>query len=787
MKLGNMFGGKTPLANTIIKKQEPIPKKRDISKIHVEWPKARKQCAKDYKVLTTADGLLQYLKRCEETGYCGFDYETTASAEERARWAEIEQEYKVKLQLAEGDAKLTKQLENELKSKREDHMKSPLDPWRAEVCTVSLSAAPDESRVVYIDHKKGSKNFQGTRKQVFEILDKHLFTNKNILKIAVNLSFETKMTTKYGRYILSPVADPLIMWVRCLQVCAPERIKDRKKPAWGKGLKPMTKDVFGVEMNEFTKVLGKHGCNFFDEMDTDHVDTLMYSAEDADYALQHYLYWIEVARQIPRYFEWLHDIEMPFARVIGLMEYWGMPWDQQLASQKHKEAEQAIEKVIAEIEKIALDAFGITVSAGKSGKTGAIKDLIFNKMQLPVAKTSDTTGDASLDKESLIDMIFMLEHNLKTLEEEEYLAVEIPKTGNLNYKQQKALEIKNRKPHPYKEQGINLLGLLQQIAKYSTLLSSHIQGREKYLHPVSGRIHAGYSQWTETGRLNSYNPNQQNCPKTHSDDFGVRNFHRAPEGRCLLLADFSGFELRLMAWRANDKVMLDIFNNGGDMHKTTAAELTGKPIAEITKKERQDAKAANFGISYGGTEFALQKTYKVDYGMRKTLDECLAAVNAVKRAYPGIPKYQQDTIVQAREHGYVETIYGYKRMLPDINSSNSFARSQDERRAANTPIQGSAADIMKRSQNDIYELIGTRAGVWQDVKMIGQIHDEVILEIPNDINTILSLSTQIKAVMEKEPIAGFPVKIIADVSVAEGGWGDKLEFADWLKEKGVEV
>ena len=185
MKLGDMFGGKTPLANTIVKKQEPKPKKRDISKIHVEWPKARKQGAKDYKVITAADALLQYLKRCEDTGYCGFDYETTASAEERARWAEIAQEYKVKLQLAEGDAKLTKQLENELKSKREDHLKSPLDPWRAEVCTVSLSAAPDEARVVYIDHKKGSKNFQGTREQVFEILDKHLFTNKNILKIAV--------------------------------------------------------------------------------------------------------------------------------------------------------------------------------------------------------------------------------------------------------------------------------------------------------------------------------------------------------------------------------------------------------------------------------------------------------------------------------------------------------------------------------------------------------------------------------------------------------------------------
>lgn len=801
MKLSNMFE-KVPLANRVQKKTNfTLPVVKDISKIPVNWPAPRQQGAKDYKVIATPEDLIAYLKRCELTGICGFDYETAPSVEEHKRWENIKQVYQIRITTLENNPgiddfgtirnyppekealKKIKDFEKELEIKKEDYLRSPLDPWRAEVCTVSLSAAPDEARVIYISHKAGSKNFKGTRKQVFDILEKYLFSNKKIIKAAVNLAFETKFTAKYGKYILSPVADPLIMWVRCLQVAAPEKIKDRKRPAAGKGLKPMTKEIFSVEMAEFTKLLEKHKVNFFDEMNTDYVDTLMYSAEDSDFAVQHYLYWTEVAKQIPGYYEWLQNIEMPFTRVIGIMEYHGMPWDETLAAQKHQEAEIAIEEIINEIEQLAKDLFRIQITAGKNAKTNDIKDLIFNKMKLPSAKVSDKTGDSSLDKEALIDMIFMLENNLQSIDEEEYLNIEIPEGQPLNYKQQKALEIRNRKPHPYKEEGIKLLKLLQKIAKYSTLLSSHIEGRERYLHPVTGRIHANYSQWTETGRLNSYNPNQQNTPRPHNDDFKIRNFHRAPKGKVLLLADFSGFELRLMAWRAKDKIMIDIFNNGGDLHKTTAAELTGKPFNEVTKKERQDAKAANFGISYGGTEYALQKTYKIDYGVRKTLEECKAAVEAVKRAYPGIPEYQRNIVLEAREKGYVETIYGYKRMLPDINSSNNYKRGQDERKAANTPIQGSAADIMKRSQNEIYELMGTKEGIWKHVAMIGQIHDEIIFEVTNDVEIVKRVAEEVKKVMEKEPLPDFPVKIVADVEIAEEGWGDKMPLEDWLKLK----
>jgi len=816
--------------------------KRKPGEFSVVWPKMPVQQPKDYRVITTAKELAEYAKKCELTGYASFDYETAPDDDERQHWADYFKEYNKKLaqlnaSLAaaeEGQEKPDKAvvkalnaeisgLTKEYTEKQKDHLLSPLDPWRSKVCTASIAAAVHEARVIYLDHKEGRLMFEpglsrsAARKLFFDVLDRLIFANDKIVKVAYNLSFETKQSAHQGKYINMPVADPFIMLIRCLQVVAPSKVQADERAYVGKSLKKMTKEYLGVIMTEFKKLLDKHKVEFFDEISTDDPDTISYSAEDSDYALQLYFYWVEIAKQIPRYYDWLHNIEMPFMRVIGLMEYWGMSWDTELAAEKRKEAEDKQKEYQDEIRYMAKDTFGIDVDPGQAGKTGDVRYLIFDVMKLPAASWGKAKEDGvrspSLDKEALLDMIFMLENNLETLDEEEYLTTPLPDDWEardpetdpyLSKDERRAVRIKRRQPHPHKEQGIQLLRTMQKIQKYATLLSSHVDGREKYLHPVTKRIHHNYGVWTETSRCNCFRPNGQNVPRSDHDELGVRTMYKAEEGKVFFFIDFSGFELRIMSWKSGDEVMIEIFNTGGDMHKMTASKATGKPMDQVTKHERYSAKPANFGICYGGTEYALQKTVKTELDMRWSLETCATLVRAVKEAYPRIPEYQRNIVLQARENGYVTTAYGYIRLLPNINSSNNYLRGSDERRAGNTPIQGSAADFMKRAQNAVYDKVGTDSReffqriddgapeekaleglvlVHSHNDMAAQIHDEILFQMDDNSERTKAAANWIKAAMEVKPTDDFPVPIIAEAAIGYN-WGSKVEYDKWLKGLG---
>lgn len=792
------------LADLLVKRPKP-------GQFIINWPKMRTQQPKDYKIITTLDQLTQYIERCQSTGLGGFDYET--SGDENHRTPPTDDEGK---QL-EGKA-----LDSWLRTVN-------LDPHRGEVCAMSLSAAPDEARAIFITNP-GTKQFEPgrsrseARKLLFDTLEKYFFTNNKIVKIAVNMNFEEKYTAKYGKYILMPVADPFIMWIRVLQLVAPHKIKNPKRPYTGKGLKPMTYEYFGVRMGEFTEVLARNNALFFDQVRSDSQDALTYCCEDSDYAVQHYLYWDSVAKQIPNdneiyktYSDWLHGVEMPFTRVTGLMEYWGMNWDSDVAAVKREEAQAIQQEAAAEIARLAKDNFNLVINPGKGGKTGDVRAFIFDTLKLPVAAYTETKA-ASLDGNALMDMIFMLENKLEDPDEEKYLEAALPdnwetidveKDPTLDKATRMRVRIAKRDFHPYKDIGVKLLELLRKIQKYSTLLSSHIEGREKYVNPVDGRIHANYEPWTETARLASMNPNGQNVPRPDNDALGVRNFYKAAPGKVLLLEDESGFELRLTAWKSNCPVMIPAFIHKQDLHRKTAATMTGKPEAEVTKHERSSAKPANFGSVYGGTEYALQSTFKKD-GIRKSLPECKHMVDAVKKTYPGIPAYQVAAVVLAREKGYSETIFGFKRLLPHINGSNKFDRSQDERRAQNTPIQGSAADIMKVSQNAMYEKIGLDTAYfnhselfqpWEGFSpklkemlseapfmqhgrtdMVAQIHDEIISELDDDVELVKKYAYWQKEVMEIPPLPGFPLPLEAEASIAYN-WGSKMDLNKYLELK----
>jgi DNA polymerase-1 len=815
---------------------QPKKFKQGQSPFSIVWPETPVQGPKDYEVLRSITDLEAYFTRCIEQGYASFDYEAAPSDAERARWETVEKDFKARrLQLEEEfkaktgkDEKQQKALEKTYKARvaliDKDYAEAlkyyeaaPLDPHRSKICTFSISAAPHEARAVFLDHKRGV-NFMPelTRaeavKLFFDTFERMILTNRSVMKIAYNLEYETKQSLIYDRYILAPVADPFIMLVRCIQMVRPDLIKFGDKPGNGKGLKEMTNIWLGYQMTPFKNTLEKGSARFFDEMDTEDPITKVYSCEDSDYGLQHYLYWDQIAKQIPcendlypTYSAWLHGIEMPFARVIGQMEYHGMMWNQEEADVKQDEAERMRAECSAEIVALIKENFNIDMNLGKAGKTNDMKDFIWNTLKLPVTNRSKQTGDASMDAVAIMDMIFLLENNLTTLADEPYLDPRLlpedwenrdPETDRfMSIDQRMAIRIKRNPPHPYKELALQILELMQKQQKYATLLTSHIIGRQKYVNPYTGRIHCSYDQWQETARLAASKPNGQNVPRPDNDVFGIRNLYRAAPGKILLMIDYSGFELRLIAWKSGDKVMLAAFHNNEDLHYKTAATMTGKPVAEVTKHERSSAKAGNFGINYGGTAYALQKTLK-KLGIRKSIAECDIIVSAVKSTYPGIPIYFVNIAEDARQKGYTETIYGFKRLLPMIYSFDKGVQGGAERQAANTPIQGSAADIMKKSQNAIYErigadVVGLRYG-WKtaeeafmaEVAQIAQIHDECILELDDDPALVERVYSWAKSKMEEPPLPCFPLPLVAEGSVAYT-WGAKTGAEKWLKEKGA--
>lgn len=836
MNLSNMFPASGGLASQVRKPAASAARKAAGSSLSdcmkarqkpgewsIRWPALRKQGFKDYRPLLTVQDVIDYCKRCEETGLGGFDYETSGDRDHRVPPLDDK-----------GKPVTGKELESWTRDVN-------LDPWKAEVCAMSLSAAADEARAVFIDNP-GINQFEPAlsrseaRKRLFNTLERYFFTNHKIMKIAVNMSFETKFTAKYGKYILMPCADPFIAWIRLSQLLLPHKIKNPKRPYTGKGLKPMTKEIFGVKMSEFSEVLARNKALFFDEVPNDGPDAFTYCCEDSDYAVQHYLYWDEVAKQVtnhndvyPTYSDWLKGIEMPFTRVTGIMEYWGMKWDSDIAQVKREEARNAIDAAAQTMKDIAASVGVADLNVGIGGKTKDVKYFIFDVLRLPAAAWSDKTKDPSLDSNALMDMIFMLENKLEDPDEEKYLETPLPEEWesvdlDVSYKDQwlvwprdyttaevNRIRIAKREDHPYKEIGIQFLRCMQSIQKYATLLSSHIEGREKYVNPVTGRIHAHYEPWTETARLASSSPNGQNVPRPDNDELGVRNFYKAEPGKVFLLEDESGFELRLTGWKSNCDVLLKAFRDHEDIHRKTAATMTGKPESEVTKSERSHAKPGNFGAVYGGTEHALQKTFK-KMGIRKSLPECKHIVDSVMRTYPGIPRMQVAAKLAARETGYAETIYGYKRLLPYINSGNKYNRSDDERRAANTPIQGSAADIMKRAQNTVYEKCGMDTAAhngiaveaWEGyddqtkdllrvppfmrhghTDMVAQIHDEIIVELDDDPKLVNTYALWQKAVMEIPPLKDFPVQLEAEASVAYS-WGNKMSLEAWNKARGSE-
>lgn len=285
---------------------------------------------------------------------------------------------------------------------------------------------------------------------------------------------------------------------------------------------------------------------------------------------------------------------------------------------------------------------------------------------------------------------------------------------------------------------VPLVRLILDIRGLKKLLATYVDALPKLINPVTGRIHTTYNQTvTATGRISSANPNLQNIPIRTDDGREIRRAF-VPEPGCLMMsADYSQIELRLMADLSGDKGMIDAFLSGEDIHRSTAAKIYHLPIAEVTDNQRRNAKTANFGIIYGISAFGLSERLGIPRGEAKEL------IDGYLNTYPAVQEYIKNSIESARTNGFVATIMGRRRYLPDINSRSNTVRSYAERNAVNAPLQGSAADIIKVAMVSIHDEI-RRRGLRS--RMIMQVHDELIFNVvPSELGVMQELVPRLMA------------------------------------------
>jgi DNA polymerase-1 len=301
-----------------------------------------------------------------------------------------------------------------------------------------------------------------------------------------------------------------------------------------------------------------------------------------------------------------------------------------------------------------------------------------------------------------------------------------------------------------------VIGLILEYRGVKKLVSTYVEALPQLVNRVTGRIHTSYNQAvTATGRLSSTNPNLQNIPIRDEQGRAIRRaFVPSAPDRVLVSADYSQVELRIMAHLSGDEAMIEAFRSGEDIHRDTAARIFGVAPTHVTPEQRRRAKTANFGIIYGISAFGLSQRL----GIPRT--EASEIIAGYFRSYPGVRAYMDRVSMDARERGYVETIFGRRRYLEGIDSANGTVRGLAERNAINAPIQGSAADVMKIAMIRIFRGLRERRLA---SRMILQVHDEVV------IDTLRSEQAEVEALVREamEGAAALAVPLTVDIGAGD--------------------
>lgn len=424
-----------------------------------------------------------------------------------------------------------------------------------------------------------------------------------------------------------------------------------------------------------------------------------YAAEDADITLRlHQVLWpkLEAEASLKQLYQ---ALELPLVPVLSRMERNGVLVDVNMLKRQSQELAERMQA----IEQAAYEEAGgpFNLSSPKQ-----IQAILFEKLGLPVLKKTPK-GQPSTAEEVLQE-----------------LALDYP-----------------------------LPRLILEHRGLAKLRSTYTDKLPEMVNSSSGRVHTSYHQAVAaTGRLSSSDPNLQNIPVRSSEGRRIRQAFIAPEGSRLLAADYSQIELRIMAHLSGDEGLLAAFAAGEDIHRATAAEVFGVPREEVTDDERRSAKAINFGLIYGMSAFGLARQLGIDRAAAQTY------VNLYFDRYPGVKAYMEQSREQAREQGYVETVFGRRLYIPDINASNGQRRQYAERTAINAPMQGTAADIIKRAMIAVDQWLQKEQPA---VRMIMQVHDELVFEVAEA--ELVQASATVRGLMEGA--AELSVPLVVDVGV----------------------
>ncbi|HNN59093.1 MAG TPA: DNA polymerase, partial [Leptospiraceae bacterium] len=275
---------------------------------------------------------------------------------------------------------------------------------------------------------------------------------------------------------------------------------------------------------------------------------------------------------------------------------------------------------------------------------------------------------------------------------------------------------------------------LLEYRKYTKLLGTYIDALPELVHPETGKLHTNFHQAVAaTGRLSSMDPNLQNIPVREDTGKAIRRGFVCSKGRVLLSLDYSQVELRIMAHYSHDPALMEAFTRDDvDIHARTASSIFGVAEDQVTADMRSKAKVVNFSIIYGVTDFGLSQSLQVPRAEAKMY------IEKFFEKYPGVKKYMDDTIAFAGKNGYVETLFGRRRQIPDIHSPNRFRREGAERTAINTPIQGTSADLIKRAMIDIHAKMKSKK---LESQMILQVHDELLFDVvPSEKDEVVSIA-----------------------------------------------
>ena len=468
-------------------------------------------------------------------------------------------------------------------------------------------------------------------------------------------------------------------------------------------LEEIAKQYLDIDIVEYTQVEEKEEqTSLFDMMQEEKEE----DSEKANYKNALYTYVIGASKpklleelQNINSLELFNDIEMPVATILAEMQIEGVYVDEKEIIKYGETLKKHIEELRIDIYKLADEEFNIN-------STKQLGVILFEKLKLTPSKKTKSGYSTDVD----------------------------------------ALE-KLKGDHPIIEKILEY----RQLAK---LNSTYVEGMIPFINLKTGRVHTFFHQTiTATGRLSSTEPNLQNIPTRTELGKKLRKVFKAEEGKIFLDADYSQVELRVLAHMSNDETMIDAFNSGADIHTISASQVFKVPVEEVSKQLRSKAKAVNFGIVYGISEFGLAEQIDIKR------NEAKQYIEQYLETYHGIKEFMADVVESAKRKGYVETIFSRRRYIPELSSNNYMVRKFGDRAAMNTPIQGTAADIMKIAMIKVYNELKNRG---LKSRIVLQIHDELLLEVPMEEKD--EVAKLLKDCMEN----AVSLKVPLNVEVEEG-------------------